>query len=200
MRQNLNAWQFHWQQALGHHQNNQLELAIQSYQLVLQQQPEFADAHANLAMALASTQQYQSADRAFQQALTLDPDHALNHSNYGYFLSPQEAWHEAERHLNRAVQLNPHLGIAWFNLGNVFRSIERWPEAVTCYERAWPLESTRLEILSDWVFALKKLCRWSAQEVVALSLLQASARQLQIHKPSPRGPIYLRQSYVCGVQ
>jgi predicted O-linked N-acetylglucosamine transferase (SPINDLY family) len=177
-----------WQQALIAHQQNQLTLAIALYQKVIAQNPKFADAYANLAMALSSNSQHQEADRAFCRALALQPDHANNHSNYGFFLNCLKQQHKAEQHLRRAVQLAPQLGIAWFNLGNVLRSLDRWEEAVSCYQVSWPLDSTKLEILSDWVFGLKKICRWSAQEAVALTLLQASAYELERGKPSPINP------------
>lgn len=177
-----------WQQALVAHQQNQLTSAIALYQKVIAQNPQFADAYANLAMALASNCEYQAADRAFRQALAIEPNHANNHSNYGFFLNCQEKYQKAEQHLRRAVQLDPQRGIAWYNLGNVLRSQDRWTEAVSCYQVAWPLDFTRLDILSDWVFALKKICRWSAEEAVALTLLQASAYELECGKTSPINP------------
>jgi protein O-GlcNAc transferase len=177
-----------WQQALVAHQQNRLTNAIDLYQQVIAQNPEFADAYANLAMALSSTSQPQSADRAFRQALSLQPQHANNHSNYGFFLHMLGQSQAAEKHLRRAVQLEPQLGNAWLNLGNVLRTLDRWEEAVSCYQVAWPLDSTNLEILSDWLFGLKKICRLSAQEPVALTLLQASAHQLASGKPSPINP------------
>ncbi|MCP2728066.1 VCBS domain-containing protein [Limnofasciculus baicalensis] len=177
-----------WQQALVAHQNNQFTLAIALYQQVIAQNPEFADAYANLAMALSSTSQYPAADEAFRRALALQPNHANNHSNYGFFLSCLKQHQTAEAHLRRAVQLEPQLGIAWLNLGNVLRSLERWEEAVSCYQVAWPLDFTRLKILSDWVFGLKKICRWSAEESVTLTLLQASAYELERGKPAPINP------------
>jgi protein O-GlcNAc transferase len=177
-----------WQQALVAHQQNRLTNAIDLYQQVIAQNPQFADAYANLAMALSSASQPQDADRAFRQALSLQPQHANNHSNYGFFLHMQGQSPAAEQHLRRAVQIDPQLGIAWLNLGNVLRTLDRWEEAVACYQIAWPLDSTNLEILSDWLFGLKKICRLSAQEPVALTLLQASAHQLASGKPSPINP------------
>jgi protein O-GlcNAc transferase len=177
-----------WQQALAAHQQNRLTNAIDLYQQVIAQNPEFADAYANLAMALSVTAEHQAADRAFRQALSLDPKHANNHSNYGFFLVCLGQYPSAEQHLRRAVQLEPQLGIAWLNLGNALRNLDRWEEAVSCYQIAWPLDSQRLEILSDWVFGLKKICRWAAAEPVALALLQASAHRLACGKPSPINP------------
>jgi protein O-GlcNAc transferase len=177
-----------WQQALVAHQQNRLTNAIDLYQQVIAQNPEFADAYANLAMALSSTSQHQAADRAFIRALALEPNHANNQSNYGFFLNCLGQFAAAERHLRRAVQLEPQLGIGWLNLGNVLRSLDRWEEAVACYQVAWPLDSDRLEILSDWLFGLKKVCRWSAQAAVELTLRQASAHQLDCGKPSPINP------------
>ena len=141
-----------WQQALVAHQQSRLTQAIDLYQQVIAKNPEFADAYANLAMALSSTSQHQAADRVFRQALSLEPKHANNHSNYGFFLGCLGQFSAAEQHLRRAVQLEPQLGIAWLNLGNVLRNLDRWEEAVACYQIAWPLDSQRLEILSDWVF------------------------------------------------
>jgi protein O-GlcNAc transferase len=177
-----------WQQALVAHQQNRWTQAIELYQQVIAHKPKFADAYANLAMALSATSQHQEADSAFRQALILEPKHANNHSNYGFFLNCLGQFQGAEQHLRRAVQLDPQLGIAWLNLGNVLRSLDRWEEAVACYQVAWPLDSDRLEILSDWLFGLKKICRWSAQAAVELTLRQASDHQLECGKPSPINP------------
>jgi protein O-GlcNAc transferase len=184
----LQHWQQLWQQALVAHQQNQLTTAIDLYQQVIAQNPDFADAYANLAMAFSLTSQHQAADRAFVHALKLEPNHANNHSNYGYFLGCLGQFQAAEQHLRRAVKLDPQLGIAWLNLGNVLRNLDRWEEAVSCYQVAWPLDSDRLDILSDWLFGLKIICRWSAQEAIELALLQASAHQLDCGKPSPINP------------
>jgi predicted O-linked N-acetylglucosamine transferase (SPINDLY family) len=181
-------WQHHWQQALQAHQRHQLPQAIIHYHKVVEHNPQFADAHANLAMALAASNRLQEADQAFRQALSLQSDHALNHSNYGFFLNCHKRYSEAEQHLRRAVQLNPQLGIAWTNLGNVLRSLDRWEEAVSCYQTAWPLSSNHWDTLSDWLFGLKKLCRWAAQEPVALTLMQASEHLLFQGKQSPINP------------
>jgi protein O-GlcNAc transferase len=177
-----------WQQALIAHQKNQLTEAIAFYQQIIAQKPDFADAHANLAMALSVNSQYQEADQAFNHALSLEPNNPKNHSNYGFFLSCLEQNESAEKHLRQAVQLNPQLGIAWFNLGNVLRSLDRYTEAVSCYQVAYPLDYKKLEILSDWVFGLKKLCRWSALKSVELTLIQASANQINKGEISPINP------------
>ncbi|BAQ65624.1 tetratricopeptide repeat protein [Geminocystis sp. NIES-3709] len=177
-----------WQEALIAHQKSNLPKAIELYRQVILQNPDFADAYANLAMALSYNAQREEADRAFHYSLQLQPNHATNHSNYGFFLSCTGEYEKAVQHLRRAIQINPQLSIAWFNLGNTLRYLDRWEEAVSCYQVALPLDPNHIEILSDWNFAVRKICRWSVEEYLTMTLLQASARQLELGKISPINP------------
>ena len=79
--------------------------------------PEFSDAHGNLAVEYTWLGRLDDAVGEFQRALQLDPSTALNHSNFSYTLTRLNRYVEAEAEAQAAVGLDPSLPVAQFLLG-----------------------------------------------------------------------------------
>jgi tetratricopeptide (TPR) repeat protein len=70
--------------------------------------PNYADAHSNLGVALASQGKLDEAIAQYTEALRLDPDHARAHGNLGLALEAQGRTADAQRELELALRLNPN--------------------------------------------------------------------------------------------
>ena len=91
--------------------------AIPHYEQALQLNPNYAEAHYNLGVALAQQGQWPEAIPHFERALQLKPDYAEAHYNLGVALAQQGQWPAAIPHFERALQLKPDYAEAHYNLG-----------------------------------------------------------------------------------
>jgi tetratricopeptide (TPR) repeat protein len=82
------------------------EAAVQ-FRTAIRLRPELAAAHANLALALHRTEDFDGAIREYEEALKLQPDDAGTHVNAGLAYESRGRTREAALHYLRAVQLEP---------------------------------------------------------------------------------------------
>ena len=68
---------------LQHHQAGRLAEAEACYRRVLAAQPNHAEAHSNLGVALKDQGKLDEAVAAYRQAISIKPDYAEAHSNLG---------------------------------------------------------------------------------------------------------------------
>ena len=79
-------------------------------------QPEFVEAHINLANLLYLKGQVNEAVAHFQKALAIRPDHAEAHNNFGYVLQRMGQAKEAVRHYQESLKIRPDYAEAQNNL------------------------------------------------------------------------------------
>ncbi len=102
--------------------------------------PEFAEAHANLALLLENRGAAGEAEVCYRLSITLDPDYPETHLNFGAFLASLKRFEEAEAAYFRASALDPRSPAAWSNRGVLYASMKREEEAEQCYRRAMSLD------------------------------------------------------------
>jgi len=102
----------------------------------LARKPTLPEAHANLAMALASQGRLNEAAGAYRQALALNPRDAGLHNSLGTVLGGLGRAPEAAACYQEAIRLQPDLAEAHYNLGNLLYGARRLPEAERCYRAA----------------------------------------------------------------
>ena len=109
--------------------------AIDCYQRAIRLQPDFHEAHYNLAVAETYRQDWQAAKQSFQQVLKLNPDHAESHYGLGKLAERAEQLKPAAAYYWRAIQLNPNFAAAYFSLGEILVRLRYWDKALTvCYQ------------------------------------------------------------------
>jgi predicted O-linked N-acetylglucosamine transferase (SPINDLY family) len=99
--------------------------------------PTSADAHSNLAQALAWLgDASEQAVRAGEEAVRLQPDLAEGWNNLGVALRRANRHDDAARAFERAIELSPQLAPAHMNLGNLWVQLGEVDRAEAHYRRA----------------------------------------------------------------
>ncbi|MHC4457468.1 MAG: sulfatase-like hydrolase/transferase [Planctomycetota bacterium] len=123
--------------------------------------PNYANAHNNLGMALALQGKLNEAISYFTRAIQLDPDSASSHYNLGNAFNQQDKVDEAITHYTEAVQIKPDYSEAHNNLGLALVSQGRLDEAITHFREVVQLtsDSEVVQLTSDSASAHHTLAR-----------------------------------------
>jgi superkiller protein 3 len=110
------------------------------FRQVIREQPNNANAHKNLGVALSDQGKLEEAIAAYRRALELDPDYAYAHKNLGVALSDQGKLEEAIAAFRRALQFDPDNATAHNNLGFALEQQGKLEQAIKSYRRALELD------------------------------------------------------------
>jgi serine/threonine-protein kinase len=136
-----------------------LENALGSFRQALELDPDFAQAHAGVAMVFASmgainlapqNEVFPKAKAAAERALALDPESALAHAisaTVQYYFDLD--WAAAEKSCRRALELNPSESIARGQYAWLLVSLKRFDEAMTEIKRALAIDPL-MPVLYAW--------------------------------------------------
>ena len=138
--------------------------AIAEYKTALQLQPQYAQAHFNLASALSLLDdpgRVPEIISEYQAALRINPGYAEAHSNLGGVLSRIPGrMNEAIAEYETALRLDPDSAQTHANLGNVLAQTPgRLPEAIQQFETAVQLNPTMAELRCNLGTALSEAGR-----------------------------------------
>ena len=114
------------------------DLATEQFQQAVALDPQYADAHFHLGVALAEGARWGEAATAYRKALslpTLTVPH-FTHQNLGLALYHLRQYPEAEEQLRFAIGLEPQMGLAYYNLGLVLAAQGRREDARLAFTRA----------------------------------------------------------------
>jgi len=113
----------------------QSEAAIQQFREAMRLNPDFAEAHYNLALVYEGAGQRQEAIRHWEEALRLEPDFPEAENNLGAALMAQGEVREAIDHYQQAVRLKPGFAGARYNLAVALEQAGRVREAIEEYKQ-----------------------------------------------------------------
>jgi Tfp pilus assembly protein PilF len=102
--------------------------------------PDFAEAHANLALALERQQDLATAEACYRKSIGLNPGIARTHLNLGVLLAAQKRFEDAEAAYSQAIELDANLAAAWSNLGVLHACVKREADAERCYRTAMAID------------------------------------------------------------
>jgi len=137
----------HWQRALHYAKGEkQLLMVLNTAQVLCETQrhadaavmiekqieynPESANLHYALGVAIKGMGRWEEACKKFDQALELDPNYAICLNTYGLLLRDIGRSHQARECFERALVVDPEFGAAMNNLGSVLKDVARYPEAL----------------------------------------------------------------------
>lgn len=99
------------------HRAGDYQRAAMAFEKTIAIDPEFSEAHGNLAVEYTWTGRLEDSISEFQRALQLDPATALHHTNFSYTLILLKRYPEAEAEAQAALGLDPADGVSHFLLG-----------------------------------------------------------------------------------
>jgi tetratricopeptide (TPR) repeat protein len=122
------------------YEQGRLPEAVRYFQQLVALNPQSADGHNCLGIALQATNRLVEAIASFRRAIALNARLAEAHSNLGLALSAAGAFEEADFHCRAALQLEPSSADAFNNLGVVLAQHGRAEEAGQCFREALRLD------------------------------------------------------------
>jgi protein O-mannosyl-transferase len=110
--------------------------AMPFFQAALRLDPNSAEAHTNLGLALVDQGRVEEAAAEFREAVRLDPKKFPARNALGVALMRQGKREEAVAALREAVVLDPDDAGGHYNLGVALQMGEEWADAAACYQQA----------------------------------------------------------------
>src|SRR5689334_17528711 len=141
--------------ALRQHQR-----ALDSFDIAIQLQPDFFEAHGNRGAMLAALGRDDDAIDSYRKAITIRSDFADAHCNLGSALTKLQRHDEALASLDRALALRPDYPDALYNRGNVLKQLLRYEEALVSYDRAIALRHNHADAHNNRGQVLREMERY----------------------------------------
>lgn len=127
-------------------QHGFMDQAIASFQLVLRDYPNYAEAHYNLGTLYLKKQMRAEARKHLLEAIRIWPDYPNALNNLGLLALDEGRTEEAIGDFQQAIGLSPDYVIALQNLGNLYRHQGRLGEAQRTLEAALQVDTEDPEV------------------------------------------------------
>ena len=136
---------------LGNAQYMQGDLkgAVVNFENAIKHNPEHAQAHANLGLALTEVGRAKDAIPILERALSIDPENTEVLLNLGNAFQETSDFDNSIRCYRQVIQTAPDYVSAYRNLGNVLTKAERFDEAEEAYRNCLRLEPQFTEAYTD---------------------------------------------------
>ena len=140
-----------------------VEGAVREFEKAVELDPDYALAHAELAIAtvfltvygdLTVTEAVARATPHAERAMALDPTLAESHAATGYLLRSQWNAEEALTHFRRAIQINPNYAIVYNGMAILLGSLGRYEENLAAVEMALRLDPLSISTRHNYVAML----------------------------------------------
>lgn len=125
---------FTW--GVAFYQAGYLDQAAASFELALESNPDYAEAHYNLGTLYMKKRLVDEAGKHLARAVELRPNYPDALNNLGLLAAEGGRAEEAIGYFQKAVRLDPGYSIALLNLGNLYRRQRRFPEAEQAFQEA----------------------------------------------------------------
>ena len=105
-------WDTHHTLAMFYMRSGQRPLALEHFELALEHNPDYPEAHVNFGIALAQGREWERAVAHFERALQSNPDFAEAHFNLGLMLEMLGRSAEAKPHFDAVIRQRPDMAAA----------------------------------------------------------------------------------------
>ncbi|HEV3221051.1 MAG TPA: protein kinase [Candidatus Acidoferrales bacterium] len=180
-----------------------LEFALQMYEHAVERDPNFALAHAEMAIACSEIYYFHDANqkwvdqgrRAYERALELDPQLGEAYAARASIQEANKEFDEAIRSARRALELNPNYGNAYFSLGRALFRGDRPAEAADLAQRAIEIGGDDYNVFVPYIMALDRVGRVAEADTLRQGRVVALERQLEMVPEDARARILLATNY-----
>jgi Tfp pilus assembly protein PilF len=162
--------------------------------------PDFAEAHANLALLLDDGVRGGEAEHHYRQALECSPRQAQTYLNFGALLAAQRRFAEAEAAYRQALLLDPQLPGAWSNLGVLLVSTKREADAERCYRVAIDLAPDYGKARFNLAYLLLRQGRYEEGWACLEARDWSTAVESHLQCPRWRGEPLVGRSVLIGIE
>jgi tetratricopeptide (TPR) repeat protein len=114
--------------------------AALEFRAAIKADPNDADAHVLLGMALRNQNELDEAKSYLDKAIELDPRSGRAYFELGLLYNIEKKQADAEQALSKAIQLSPNDSLFWYAYGEIFRVQERDDDAIKAYRQAVQLD------------------------------------------------------------
>lgn len=161
----------HFERAQLLYHQSRYELAEDSLRRALTDDPDFALAHAYLALCKLEQKDTKEATAEAERAVGLAPDEPFVHFVLARVFLERHRYEEAEAAARQAVELNPYEADLHHMLGNVLLAQRQWPAALAQADEGLRLDGEHIGCANLRATALVKLGRKSEAEHVMAGVL-----------------------------
>jgi protein O-GlcNAc transferase len=135
----------------------QLDNAIINYEKALSINPNYSEAHYNLAGTLQELGQLDGAVESYKKSLSLNPNHAEAHNNLGNTFQKLEQLDSAITSYQKSIAIKPDYVEAHYSLGTTFQELGQLDDAVKSYETVLVIKPNFAEMHNNLGVILNKL-------------------------------------------
>jgi tetratricopeptide (TPR) repeat protein len=147
----------------------------------LAEEPDYAPAHALLAICLSDDGEHAEATREAEAAIGLMPSAAFNHYALGYVLFNRNRFQEAEQAVEAAIQFDPSDADYFALLANILLQQKKWPEALDAADQGLARNAENVDCANLRATALIKLGRKREAEAGAEATLARNPEDAASH-------------------
>ena len=154
-----------FQEATSKHEEGKLDKAELLYKKVIELNPDYIDAHYNLALLLNNLGRPNDALIHYNIAISLKPEFFEAHNNLGAIMWNLRKFEQAEASYKKAIKLKPDYIEPYNNLGLVLFKLEKFSEAEKIFKTAINIKSDYPESYNNLGILLSNLNRLDEAEV-----------------------------------
>ena len=122
--------------AQKNHQKNNLKVAENLYNRILEINPNQIEVVYLLGSLLLQARNFIKAKLLLQKAIKINPNHVDAHNNLGLVFKELKEYQKAKDSYEKAIQINSNYVGGYNNLGVVLREMGEHKKAIACYEKA----------------------------------------------------------------
>ena len=137
-------------------QDGQPDKGIELVREALSVEPDYFEAHYNLACALQALGQLDQAAVHYTKVLAVNPDNQDAQNNFGALLLEKRRFGEAIAHFEKALAINGSNPRSHSNIGVALSELRRYDLAVTHFEQSLEIDPNNVEVICNLANALEK--------------------------------------------
>jgi tetratricopeptide (TPR) repeat protein len=137
-----------------------LDEAIVQLLKIIEKNPNYAPAYANLGVTYYGKRKLDKAIEAFKRAIEINPNHKTAHSNLGNVYTDLKRYDEAIAEHKKAIELAPSDAEAYVDLGVAFSQKGNIEEGINQFKKAISLNPYHAPARKNLAYSYYKMKKW----------------------------------------